>query len=280
MEQNNQLALFQNKEVRKIWHNGEWWFSIIDAIEVLSNSSRPRKYWNDLKKKLITEGFVELSENIGQLKMMSTDGKYYKTDAANTATMMRIILSVPSPNAEPFRQWLVQVGQERIAEIDNPEIAIERAKEIYKAKGYSDEWIKNRLQSIETRKLLTAEWKLRGVTEGSEYSLLTALISKGTFGITPSEHSQLKGLEKENLRDHMSPLELIFSALGEEVTRRLAIQEDAQGFNENREIAEKGGSVAGDALKRTEQQTGLKVVSNENYLGLKSTETPKEIPKK
>lgn len=280
MEQDNKLALFQNKQVRKIWYHDEWWFSIIDVIEVLTNTIRSRKYWNDLKKKLITEGYVELSENIGQLKMMSSDGKYYKTDAANSATLMRIIMSVPSPKAEPFRQWLIEVGQERIAEVDNPEIAVERARAIYKAKGYSDEWIKNRLQSIETRKLLTDEWKLRGVTEGSEYSILTALISKGTFGITPSEHSQLKGLEKENLRDHMTPLELIFSALGEEVTRRLAVQEDAQGFNENRELAEKGGSVAGDALKRTEQQTGLKVVSNENYLGLKASETPKEIPEK
>ena len=269
----NQLAIFEQKPIRRMEHNGEMHFSVIDIIEILTDSPKPRNYWSDLKRRE-----NQLHEVCVQLKLPSSDGKHYKTDCANVEGIFRVMMSVPSPKAEPFKLWLAEVGKQAIVETENPELGFERMTEMYKAKGYTDEWIKNRLQSIETRKLLTDEWKQRGITEGVEYSILTALISKGTFGLTPSEHSQVKGLEKGNLRDHMSPLELIFSALGEEVTRRLAIQDDAQGFNENRDMAVKGGSVAGDALKRTEQQTGLKVISSENYLGLKNEDDKKELP--
>ena len=247
MEQYNRIILFQEKQIRRVWHEEEWWFSITDIIEVLTGTQRSRKYWNDLKKKLFTEGYIELSENIGQLKMPSADGKSYKTDAAKTQTILRLIMSIPSPKAEPFKQWLSQVGSERIQEIENPEIGIERVKEIYKAKGYPDEWINMRIQSIEVRKQLTDEWKGRDVKEGMEYSILTAEIAKATFGLTPSEHKNHKGLDRQNLRDHMTTLELIFTQLGEEMTRKLAIEKDAIGFVENSEAAKQGGKAAGKA---------------------------------
>lgn len=262
----NKIAIFQEKQVRRAWHNEQWFFSIIDVIEVLTGNNRPRKYWNDLKKKLLTEGFNELSENIGQLKMQSADGKNYKTDAANTKTILRLIMSIPSPKAEPFKQWLAQVGQERIEEIENPEIGFERLKNIYKAKGYSDEWIETRLKSIDTRKQLTDEWKGRGVKEGLEYAILTAEISKATFGMTPSEYQKFKGLERQNLRDHMSDLELIFTMLGEVSTKMTAKEKDAQGFNRNQNAAIEGGTAAGKALEVYEQQSNRKVITSDNFL--------------
>ena len=266
MEQNNKIALFQEKRIRKIWYREQWYFSVIDVIDVLTGSNRSRKYWSDLKKKLHTEGYVELSENIGQLKMLSADGKLYKTDVANTQTLLRLIMSIPSPNAEPFKQWLAQVGQERIEEIENPEIGIERIRDLYKAKGYSNEWIDTRLKSIDIRKQLTEEWKGRGVQEGQEYSILTAEIAKATFGLTPAEHKNLKGLETQNLRDHMTNLELIFTMLGEETTRRISVKDDAQGFTENHDAALRGGYSTGEALKRYEQTSGESVVSPDNFL--------------
>lgn len=266
MEHDNKIILFQEKQIRRIWHLEEWWFSITDIIEVLTGTKRPRKYWSDLKKKLLTEGYDELSEKIGQLKMLSSDGKHYKTDAANTKTMLRIIMSVPSPKAEPFRLWLSEVGYERIQEIENPELGIERIKELYRAKGYSDEWIEVRIKSIDTRKGLTDEWKKRGVKEGQEYAILTAEIAKATFGLTPSEHKNLKNLEKQNLRDHMTRLELIFTMLGEESTRQIAIEDEAIGFHENHESAQKGGRATGRARETYEQTRGVKVVSAENFL--------------
>ena len=266
MEQNNKIALFQEKRIRKIWYREQWYFSVIDVIDVLTGSNRSRKYWSDLKKKLHTEGYVELSENIGQLKMLSADGKLYKTDVANTQTLLRLIMSIPSPNAEPFKQWLAQVGQERIEEIENPEIGIERIRDLYKAKGYSNEWIDTRLKSIDIRKQLTEEWKGRGVQEGQEYSILTAEIAKATFGLTPAEHKNLKGLETQNLRDHMTNLELIFTMLGEETTRRISVKDDAQGFTENHDAALMGGYATGEALKRYEQTSGESVVSPDNFL--------------
>ena len=273
--ENSNLIPFEGKEIRKEWHNEQWFFSIIDVIEVLTETERPRKYWNDLKKKLTTEGYNETSEKIGQLKMKATDGKSRLTDCANTEGILRIIMSVPSPKAEPLKLWMAQVGTERIQEIDNPELGFERMKEIYKAKGYPDDWIERRMQTIETRKELTEEWKKRGVQEGQEYSILTATIAKGTFGLAPSEHAKLKGLEKENLRDHMTPFELIFTALGEEATKQFAINEEAKGFNENHEAAVKGGSGAGTARKNFEKSTGLKVVSDKNFKHLKSGEKEK-----
>jgi DNA-damage-inducible protein D len=263
MEQNNELILFENKAIRSTEHEGETYFSVVDVIAALTDSAKPRDYWSVLKKRE-----PQLPTNCRQLKMPSTDGKNYQTDVANTEGVLRIIMSVPSPKAEPFKQWLAQNGKQAIDEAENPELGIDRIIEIYKARGNSDEWIKNRLQSIETRKALTDEWKQRGVNEGQEYAILTATIAKGTFGLSPSEHSNLKGLERQNLRDHMTPLELIFTALGEEITRSESVDMDAQGFNENHEAAQKGGSLAGKARQLVEKERGKKVVSSDNFLNL------------
>lgn len=265
MNQEHKIVVFQEKQIRRIWHQEEWWFSIIDVIEVLSGSKRPRKYWNDLKKKLQEEGYNEVSEKIGQLKMEAPDGKMRKTDVANTETMFRIIQSIPSPNAEPFKRWLAKVGYERVQEIENPELAAQRAREYYKALGYDDKWIETRLKSIEVRGQLTDEWKTRDVKEGLEYAILTAEISKATFGLTPSEYKNFKDLSKENLRDHMTNLELIFTMLGEESTRREAIDSDAQGFDKNKEAAQKGGKAAGKAREAYEEESGKEVVSPDNF---------------
>ena len=278
--ENQKIILFQEKKVRREWHDDEWFFSIVDVIEVLTDATQPRTYWAKLKKKITEES--ELLPIWQQLKLKSADGKFYKTDVANTEGLLRIVMSIPSPKAEPFKLWLAQVGKERMDEIENPELAFERAAEIYRAKGYSEEWIERRKQSINARKRLTDEWKNRGVKEGQEYAILTAEIAKATFGLTPSEHSQLKGLEKQNLRDHMTPLELIFTALGEESTRILALQEDSKGFEENREMAVKGGSVAGRARRSAEKDLNVKVVSSENYLHLGRLKTQNEdsVPEK
>ena len=265
MSENNKLIVFQDKEIRRVWHEDEWWFAIIDVVGILSKSKRPRKYWNDLKNKLEKEEGFEVSEKIGQLKMEAPDGKMRKTDCANTETMFRIIQSIPSPKAEPFKRWLAKVGQERIQEIENPELAAERAREYYKALGYNDDWIAKRLQSIEIRGQLTDEWKERGVKEGIEYSILTAEISKATFGMKPSDYKKHKGLQRENLRDHMSNLELIFTMLGEESTKQQAKKDDAKGFEENRQSAIKGGTSAGKALEAFEQDTGEKVITDKNF---------------
>jgi DNA-damage-inducible protein D len=268
MEDSNNLSFFEGREIRKAWHKEQWYFSIVDVIEVLTGTDRARKYWSDLKKKLVGEGFDETSEKIGQLKMTAADGKNRMTDVANTEGVLRIIMSIPSPKAEPFRQWMAQTSKERIEETENPEIGFERLREIYQAKGYSDEWIKRRIQTIEARKRLTDEWKSRGVTEGEEYSILTATIAKGTFGLTPKQHKKVKGLTKpsQNLRDHMTPLELIFTALGEETTRMIAEKDDAQGFGENMDSAVEGGSMAGEYRKQLEERTGSKVVSKDNFI--------------
>ncbi len=258
----------EGNDIRKVWHNEQWYFSIIDVIEVLTHSDRPRKYWSDLKKKLISEGLNETSDFFGQLKMMAHDGKNRLTDCANTEGILRIAMSVPSPKAEPLKSWLAQVGKEHIQETENPELSFERMTEIYRAKGYSDEWITRRIESIKARKRLTDEWKNRGIADNKDFSILTATIAKGTFGLTPSEHKNLKGLTQPNqeLRDHMTPIELILTALGEETTRMIAVKQDAQGFNENHEAALKGGQTAGEARERVEAVTGEKVVSNTNYL--------------
>jgi DNA-damage-inducible protein D len=262
----NQLTRFEDNDIRKIWHNDEWQFSIIDVISVLTNAVQPSAYWNKTKKVILKEN--QSLSFWQRLKLASSDGKSYLTDCANTEGVLRIIMSVPSPKAEPFKLWLASVGKQTIDETENPELGIERIIEIYKIKGHSDEWIKNRLQSIETRKALTDEWKQRGVNEGQEYAILTATIAKGTFGLSPSEHSNLKGLERQNLRDHMTPLELIFTALGEEITRSESVDMDAQGFNENHEAAQKGGSLAGKARQLVEKERGKKVVSSDNFLSL------------
>jgi len=270
----NALVVFQDKKIRRTWFNEEWWFSVVDVIQVLTESDRPRKYWSDLKTKLTEEGF-EVSEKIGQLKMIAEDGKLRPTDCAPVKSMFRLIQSIPSPKAEPFKQWLAQVGYDRVQEIDNPELAQKRMKELYKAKGYSDDWIEKRVRGIAIRDELTDEWKKRGVEEHKEFAILTAEISKATFGMTPSEYQKFKGLKKENLRDHMNDLELIFSMLGERATTEIARTEDAKGFGQNKNVAIRGGNVAADARKRLEFETKKKVVNPENYL-----ETPEKTKRK
>ena len=260
MDEQN-LIPFEGKEVRKVLHNGEWHLSVVDIIEVLTDSPIPRNYWNLLKKRE-----PQLHTICMQLKLKSKDGKNYKTDCANTEGVFRIMMSVPSPKAEPFKLWLAQVGKEHIEEIENPELGFDRLKSLYEAKGYPKEWIERRMQTIEVRKQLTDEWKNRGIKEGQDYAILTAEIAKATFGLTPSEHSKLKGLERQNLRDHMTPLELIFTALGEEATRINTVNDDAQGFQDNHEAAQRGGNAAGDARKSFEKRQNQKVVSSDNYL--------------
>ena len=257
----NQLTPFEGNEIRKEWHNEEWYFSVVDVIGVLTDSKDARNYWKVLKNRE-----SQLVTVCNPLKLMASDGRKRLTDCANTEGVFRIIMSVPSPKAEPFKLWLARVGKEHIDEIENPELAIERAKELYKAKGYLDEWIDIRLQSIEVRKQLTDEWKKREVAEGREYAILTAEIAKATFGLTPTEHKNIKGLERQNLRDHMTTLELIFTQLGEEMTRKLAVEHDAVGFNDNTKVAKQGGRAAGDARRAAEKRTGMKVVSTDNFL--------------
>ena len=266
MEQSNKTILFQEKQIRRVWHDEQWFFSIIDVIEVLTSSVAPSKYWTKLKKQLDAESGNEFSTNRRKLKIQGIDGKMYPADCANTEGIFRIIMAIPSPKAEPFKLWLAKVGQEHLEETENPELAYDRMRALYKAKGYSDEWVKSRIQTIETRKQLTDEWKNRGVKEGQEYAILTSEIAKATFGLTPSEHKALKNLEKQNLRDHMTPLELIFTALGEEITRNIAVADDAQGFGENRDSALQGGKLAGDARERVEKDKRVKVVSAQNFL--------------
>ena len=272
MEEQNILP-FEGNKIRKTWHNEQWYFSVIDIIETLTGTPQPSTYWGMLKKR--EPQLITICE---KLKFLAPDGKMRPTDCANTEGVFRILMAVPSPKVEPMKLWLASLGKQAIEETENPELLTERQAEIYKAKGYPEEWIKRRVQSIETRKALTDEWKQRGVKEGQEYALLTATIAKGTFGITPSEHSQIKSLKKENLRDHMTPLELVFTALSEEITRSLSIKDDAQGFNENHDAAAYGGSVAGDARLRVEKERGLKVVSSDNFLGLKEGEKQGVLP--
>ena len=267
------IAVFQEQAIRRLWHRNEWWFSVVDVIGVLSGSNIARRYWSDLKRKLAQEaGSVQLYEKIVQLKMTAPDGKERETDCANTETLLRIVQSIPSPKAEPFKQWLAQVGYERIKEIENPELASARARALYEAKGYPKPWIEKRLRSIAIRGELTDEWCQRGVEEGREYAILTAEIARATFGITPGAHSTIKGLRQQktgnNLRDHMTDLELIFTMLGEASTTEIARRKDAQGFPANRRTAKEGGAIAGDARRALEVKSGRPVVSATNNLRL------------
>ena len=267
----NHLIVFQETAIRRAWHAEEWWFSIIDVVGVLSESNNPNRYWSDLKRKLAQEaGSGQPYEKIVRLKLTAPDGKQRDTDCANTESLFRIIQSIPSPKAEPFKRWLAQVGYERVKEIENPELASARARELYQAKGYPQAWIEKRLRSISIRGELTDEWKVRGVQEGKEYSILTAEIARATLGVTPDAHIRLKGLDKiktgNNLRDHMTDLELIFTMLGEAGTTEIARRKDAQGFVDNRMAAKEGGTIAGDARKALEAKSGKPVVSKENFL--------------
>ncbi len=279
------IKLFEQKQVRSLWNEkeGKWYFSVVDVVAVLTESSNPRRYWSDLKIQLVEkEGFSQLYEKIVQLKLASSDGKKYETDCATTEGILRIIQSIPSPKAEPFKRWLAQVGSERLDEIENPEIATKRMREIYKAKGYSDEWIEKRARGIAVRDELTNEWKKRGVKEQTEYSILTAEISKATFGMTPSEYKNFKELEKptDNLRDHMTDLELIFTMLGEASTTEIAKNKDAQGFVQNKKAAKGGGNIAGNARKELEVKSGKRVATKENYKAITESEKKKLLKKK
>ncbi|RRJ94939.1 phage antirepressor protein [Opitutaceae bacterium TAV4] len=261
------IKLFEDKKVRSVWNEteGKWYFSVTDVIEVLTGTDRPRKYWNDLKTKLKKEG-SQLSDFIGQLKLTASDGKSRITDVADAKQLLRLIQSVPSPKAEPFKLWLAQVGSDRLDEIENPELAVQRTREVYKSKGYPDDWIEKRLRSIAIREELTSEWKNRDVQESRDYAILTAEISKATFGLTPSQYKQLKGLKRENLRDHMTDLELIFSMLGEASTTEIVRTQNPIGFEQNKAVTKEGGKIAGDALNALETKTGKRIVSRKNYL--------------
>lgn len=261
------LTPFEGKDIRKIEHKGEWFFSIIDIIGILTDSKDASNYWTMLKKRE-----SELSTICGKFKFLAPDGKMRPTDCANTEGVFRILMSVPSPKAEPLKQWLASLGKQAIDETENPELLSERQAELYRAKGYSEEWVRRRMQTIETRQELTDEWKQRNVKENREYAILTATIAKGTFGLTPSEHAKFKGLDRQNLRDQMTPLELIFTALSEEITKRVTIQNDAQGFGENYEAAQKGGQITGGLVAKAEKEIGEKIVSSDNFLGLKGSE--------
>lgn len=267
-----QIKLFQDSKIRSIWDEQEqqWYFSVVDVVAILTGSVNPRDYWFKMKKRVHAEDGIQLSTICRQLKMQSSDGKFYNTDAANVKALFRIIQSIPSPKAEPFKQWLSQVGYERILEIENPELAQERMKELYEKKGYPKDWIDKRLRGIAIRQNLTDEWKERGITKEKDYAILTAEISKATFGLTPSEYKSVKGLTKknQNLHDHMTDLELIFTMLGERVTTEISQKEKPDSFDENKNVAKRGGKVAGVARKETEKELGHSVISSKNYLDL------------
>ncbi len=262
----NKIALFRNKQVRKVIYKNEWWFSVVDVIAVLTDSTNPQVYWRVLKKRLRQEGSNETVTNCNGLKMPSPDGKLRTTDCANTETLFRLIQAIPSPKAEPFKRWLAKVGYERIQEIEDPELGQKRTRALYKAKGYPDDWIERRMRGIAIREELTEEWQKHGVNKPREYEILTAEISKATFGITPSDYKKIKELKRENLRDHMDDLELLFSMLGEASTTEITKVEHPDGFDENKKVSQRGGKIAGDARAKLEQETGRRVVTKANYL--------------
>ncbi|MFH1649347.1 MAG: Bro-N domain-containing protein [Candidatus Woesearchaeota archaeon] len=266
MTKEDALVVFQDKRIRRAWHAEEWYFSVVDVVAALTESADAKDYWYRLKKREQESSGIELSTLCRQLKLISSDGKYYTTDCANTKSMFRIVQSIPSPKAEPFKQWLAQVGYERVEEIQNPELAQARMKELYKAKGYSDEWIEKRVRGIAVRQELTGEWKTRGVEAGKEYAILTNEISKATFGKTVEDYRKFKGLGKENVRDHMNDLEIIFTMLGESVTTAVTKTRDSKGFVECKDSAKEGGEVAGNARKDAEKRIGKSIVSEENFL--------------
>jgi len=278
MTKKNSLKLFESKHVRVQWDDNveKWYFSVIDIIEVLTESKNSRRYWSDLKIKLNKEG-SQLYEKIVQLKMKASDGKLRKTDAADTEQILRLVQSIPSPKAEPFKTWLAKVGYERIEEDEDPEITFERAMVTYLKKGYSKNWINQRLKSIEIRKELTDEWELRGVKKGQEYALLTDEITQAWAGLTTKGYKKLKSLKKENLRDNMTNLELVLNMLAETSTTEISKKEKPKTLDENKKIARKGGNVAGVARKDLEKKLGTTVVTSQNAKSLKSKDNIKEI---
>ena len=269
------ITIFKNKQIRKTLHNNEWYFSVIDVIEALTDSDNPRNYWNMMKVRLKLESGIELSTNCVQLKLPALDGKMRETDCANTEDIFRMIQSIPSPKAEPFKRWLARVGYERVQEIENPELATKRTRMLYKLKGYSDDWIEKRMRGIAIREELTDEWKNRGAKENKDYEILTAEISKATFGVTPSEYKKLKGLKRENLRDHMDDFELILNMLGERATTEIHRTGNSKGVAKLKSDAKRGGNVAGIARKNLEKQLKRSVVTNKNFL--KNHESKKKL---
>lgn len=280
MKKQDAIKIFENKKVRTIWDEQQekWYFSVIDVIEILTGSPRPRKYWSALKTKLKLDG-SELSQNMGQLKMQSEDGKYYNTDVADTEQLFRLIQSIPSPKAEPFKLWIAKVARERIDEIEDPEIGIDRLMETYLKKGYSKEWINQRLKSIEVRKELTDEWDERGVKKGQEYAILTDEITKAWSGFSVKEYKKHKDLKKENLRDNMTNLELVLNMLAEATTTEISKEKKPKTFAQNKKIAKQGGTIAGNTRKEIEEKTGKKLVSTvsaKKLLAEKSKQLKKE----
>jgi hypothetical protein len=266
----SRIAIFRGKEIRKAVFNDEWWFSVVDVVSALTDSANPRDYWYKMKIREKDESGVQLSTFCRQLKLESSDGKRYETDCANTEGIFRIIQSIPSAKAEPFKRWLAKAGYERVQEIEDPELAVKRMRAIYHAKGYSDEWIETRVRGMKVRRGLNDEWQARGVEREDEYAILTAEISKAAFGMTPEEYKRHKGLDipSDNLRDHMTDLEIIFTMLGEAATTEIAREKDVVGFEPNRRVAKEGGTVAGSARKDLERRSGRKVSSAINYKSL------------
>jgi hypothetical protein len=265
MTKESAIKLFEQKEIRSVWSDEDekWFFSIIDVIEVLTGTDRPRKYWSDLKAKLIKEG-NETVTNCNRLKLLAEDGKMRETDVADTEQLFRLIQTIPSPKAEPFKMWLAQVGRERIDEIEDPELGIDRLMETYLRKGYSKEWINQRLKSIEVRKELTDEWENRGVQKGQDYAILTDEITKAWSGYTTKQYKNLKDLKKENLRDHMTNLELVLNMLAEATTTEISKEKKPKTFEDNKRIARQGGTIAGNTRREIEEKTGKKVVTPQN----------------
>ena len=266
----HKLVVFQSKDIRRKWHEEEWFYSVVDVCGALTNSNNPRDYWYRIKKRVSDEEKAELSTICRQLKLSASDGKKYNTDCANSEGIFRIIQSIPSPKAEPFKRWLAKVGKERLDEIENPELAQTRMKEIYEQKGYPKDWIDKRLRGIAIRQNLTDEWQERGIKDELDYAILTAEISKATFGMTPGEYKKFKNLpvkSKANLRDNMDDLELIFTMLGERMTTEISKEEEPDTFDENKNVAKRGGNVAGNARKNAEKELGRSVISKKNYLG-------------
>lgn len=280
--QENKLAIFEEKEIRREWYKEDWYFSVVDVIEALvENNKRPRKYWSDLKQKLILEGFVEVSEKIGQLKMLAKDGKMRLTDVADTKTLLRIIQTIPSPKAEPFKRWLAQVGSERLEEIVNPELAINRAKEIYIRKRYEDTWIAQRLKTIDNRKELTDTWKERGAKD-RDYAILTDEIYKSTFNMNTAQYKELKGISrtKRNLRDSMGKLELAITNLAEVTANEMHNTNNSFGLEELRDDVQEAGKITGKARKEIEEKIGKKVAEKTNYNSLTKSNVKKLTSKK
>ncbi|MEK6959450.1 MAG: BRO family protein [archaeon] len=280
MDSANALAVFEGKKIRKLWHSEEWWFSVVDIVEALTESVDAKDYWYRLKVREKESSGIELSTICRQLKLQSSDSKFYETDCINTEGAFRIIQSIPSPKAEPFKLWLARVGYERVQEIENPELAQARMKEIYRQKGYSDEWIEKRVRGIAVRNELTGEWKKRGAEEHTEFAILTNEITKATFGKNVKEYKEFKGLEKpnQNLRDHMNDIELILTMLGEATTTRFTKDRDSQEFPVLKKDAKEGGEVAGSTRKDIEQKLGKSIVSSDNYL--KENEKNKRLSNK